>query len=75
MSSNVYPWQSLVHEGLANFCVVKSPKKLLRDVTVVDPVSSEDTEWSDAIEKVVMERKDTIRLVALMQVGYLTYWD
>ena len=70
MSSNVYPWQSLVEEGLANFCVVKSPKNLLRDVTGVDPVSrSEDTEWSDAIEKVVMERKDTIRLVALMQVG------
>ena len=69
MSSNVYPWQSLVQEGLAKSCVVKSPKNLLRDVTGVDPVSSEDSEWSGAIEKVVMERKDTIRLVALMQVG------
>ena len=25
MSSNVYPWQSLVEAGLAKFCVVKQP--------------------------------------------------
>ena len=29
MSSNVYPWQSLVEAGLATFCVVQQPPNLL----------------------------------------------
>ena len=82
MTSNVYPWQSLVDAGLAKFCVVREPR-LMETLTgngapSVDHGADEQDDsssspapttrtWTDAILSVLKERSDKIRLVALMQ--------
>ena len=45
MSSNVYPWQSLVEAGLATFCVVQQPPNLLSGLSTEMAPSNVRSFW------------------------------